>query len=407
MTKKTRKLILYGLIAGFLLAASGFLSYAFGWSLNSTADGFLTFKKTGAVFLKVWPADARIKINGKSYIPKHKLFGNSGSELIRGLLPGSYQIEVLKDNFGSWQKKLTVEAGLISSASKIFLFPDEIQAESITRGKAEEFWLTDGKKEEIKKIFNSLKQKQLKMPGEVPVVRIISYPFDTSKSVIVTQKAAYILDRQNFSLEILTLNPVKAINIGDSEIAFFDWQNNLQIYNLSSRQITETIPLELLNETKNIAFSKSGIRIALLDNKGNLFVYNRIQKDLKLADEKIRDFRFSPDSKKIAALTQNGEMEIIFLENYNQDFKITTGEKFKLNLSLNTQPLDFEWLPKILNHLVIRYRDKIIAVEADSRPPTNWWILGENIDDFAFDKENSLYFLKDGKFLKIILNQSY
>ncbi len=412
MTKKTRKLILYCLILGFFLAASGFLFYSLGWSLNPTANGFFTFKKTGAVFLKVWPGDASIKINGKSYSPKHDLFGNGGSELIKGLLPGNYQIEVLKENFGSWQKELTVEAGLISSASKIFLFPKEIPTESITQKQAEEFWLTDNKKEEIKKIFISLKQKQLKMPGEVPITQIISYPFDTLKSIITTQKAVYILDRQNFSLEILTLNPVKALTISDSEIAFFDWQDNLQIYNLDSRKITEKIPFKLLNETEKIAFSKSNIRIALLDNKGNLFVYNRTQKELKQIidadkDEGIKDFRFSPDSKKIAALTQNKEIEIIFLEDYHQDFKMAAGEKIKLNLLSDSQPLDFDWLPRILGHLIINYPDRIIAAEIDNRPPANWWVLGENIKGFAFDKENNLYFLKDSQFLKVILNQSY
>ena len=32
-------------------------------------------------------------------------------------------------------------------------------------------------------------------------------------------------------------------------------------------------------------------------------------------------------------LTQSEEMEIIFLEDYRRDFKMTAGEKFKLNLS--------------------------------------------------------------------------
>lgn len=403
MTKKTRKTILWCLYLGFLLAAGGFLFYSLGWSISPTANGFFTFKKTGAVFLKIWPADALVKINGKSYSPKRDMFSDSGSELIKGLLPGNYQIEILKKNFGSWKKNLAVEAGLISSASKIFLFPKEITAEPVNRQEAEKFWLTENKKEEIKKIFLSLKQKQLKLPGEVPITRIVSYPFDASKSVIATEKAVYLLDRQKFSLEILTLNSIKALTVNDSEIAFFDWQNNLQIYNLDSRQFTEKIPLELLDETEKIAFSKSKGRIALLDNKGNLFVYNRTQKDLRLIDEKIKDFKFSPDSKKIAALAQNGEMEIIFLENYCQDFKMAAGEKFKLDIASNGQPLDFDWLPRVLSHLIVNYSDKIIAAEVDKRPPTNWWILGENIKDFAFDKENNLYFLKDNQFLKITL----
>jgi len=119
MNKKTRKLLLYSLVLGFMVTAGAFLFYALGWSLNRTAEGVFTFQKTGAIFLKTKPSDALIKINGKTYIQNHGLFDNGG-ELIKGLLPGNYQIEVSKENFGSWQKKLLVKAGLIFGASKIF-----------------------------------------------------------------------------------------------------------------------------------------------------------------------------------------------------------------------------------------------------------------------------------------------
>ena len=88
---------------------------------------------------------------------------------------------------------------------------------------------------------------------------------------------------------------------------------------------------------------------------------------------------------------------------YRNDFKMVAGEKFKLDLSKNGQPLDFDWLPKILDYLIIKYPDEIIAAEVDKRPPTNWWSLGKNIKDFAFDEENNLYFLKDNQFLKVNL----
>ena len=215
-------------------------------------------------------------------------------------------------------------------------------------------------KEEIKNLFYSLKQKQLKLPGIVPIIQIVPYFFDTTKIVIATQKAVYFLDRQKLSLEVLALVPAQALTVNDSEIVFFDRQNNLQIYGLATRKIIEKIALELpaslnnkrlngqIGEITKIALSKSGVRIALLSKKGELFIYEKPKNELKLIAEKIKDFRFSPDNKKIAMLTQSEEMEIIFLEDYRRDFKMTAGEKFKLNLSRKKRRLILTGCPKFL-----------------------------------------------------------
>jgi len=401
MAKKTRKLIFYGLVIGFFLAAGGFLAYALGWSLNQTTDGSWTFQKTGAIFLKTKPTDTLIKINGESYAKKYGFF-NNGGELIKGLLPGDYQIEISKENFGSWKKNLLVETGLISSASKIRLFPKEITTEPVLQEEAEKFWLTDNKKEEIKNLFYSLKQKQLKMPGRVPIVQIAAFPFDTEKAIIASRKAVYLLDRQNFTLELLLLASLNALTANGSEIIFIDQENNLQIYDLGRREITEKIALGSSEKIIKTAISKSNNKIALLTEKGELFIYERQKKELKSISGKIKDFRFSPDSKKLAVLIQTGEINVIFLEDYHRDFKMAAGESLKLELLKNSTALDFDWLPQILDYLVIQYPEEIIVAEIDSRPPTNWWVLAENSSGFNFNKNNDFYLLQDSLFLKVV-----
>jgi len=400
MSKRARKILFYSLILGFLVAAAAFLLYAFGWSLNQTSEGTFTLQKTGAVFLRIKPSETLIKINDKTYTPSNGFLSNGSSELVKGLLPGNYQIEVSKKNFGSWQKKLTVKAGLISSASKIFLFPKQIPVELISKTDSEKFWLTDSKKQEIKEIFNSLKQKELKISGPVAISQIVAFPFDTSKTLITSPKAIYLLDQNNFNLELLSPISAQALATNGAEIVLVDQGSNLQFYDLASKKITEKIPLLLKEEIAKIAFSKISTQVGLLTKENRLFVYQRPKQELKLIAEEIKDFRFSPDNKKIAMLTSNNEIEIFFLGDYSNDFMMAANEKFKLDLSKNDQILDFAWLPKILDYLIIRYPDEIIAAEVDKRPPTNWWPLGKNIKDFTFDKENDLYFLKDNQFLK-------
>jgi len=385
------------------VAAGAFLSYALGWSLNRTSEGAFTFQKTGAIFLKIKPGDTLIKINNKTYAPSNSFFNNGSSELVKGLLPGDYQVEISKENFGGWQKKLTVKAGLISSASKIFLFPKEIPTELILKTDIEKFWLTDSKKEEIKEIFNSLKQKELKISGQVSIHQISAFPFDTSKTLIASPKALYLLDQSNFTLKLLAQIPIQAFATNGTEIVLVDQENNLQFYDLASKKITEKIPLLFKEEIAKIIFSKINTQIGLLTKENRLFVYQRPKQELKLIAERIKDFRFSPDSKKIAVLTSTNEIEVIFLGEYRNDFAMASGEKFKLDLSKNGQLLDFDWLPKILDYLIIKYPDEIIAAEVDKRPPANWWSLEKTIEDFTFDKESNLYFLRNNQYLKVNL----
>lgn len=403
MNQKTRRRLLYLLIIGFLLTAGGFLFYAMGWTLNQTSSGSLTFKKTGAILLKSRPGDALIKINDKLYSRKYNLFGNNGRELISGLLPGNYQIEIFKEGFGAWQKKLSVEVGLISSATKIILFPEKIPTEPVAKTEAEKFWFTAEKRKEVENLFYSLKQKQLKMPGRVPIVQIIPFPFDTNKTVIASQKAIYLLDRQNFILELLVLTPAKTLITNGSEIVFLDQENNLQIYEVQLRKITAKIPLLLPKKVVKIAFSRTNTKIGLLTEEGWFFIYERPKAELKLIAEGIKNFRFSPDSKKIAVLTQAEEIEVIFLENYHRDFTLTAGEKLKIELQKESEILDFDWLPQFLDYLIVEYPEEMIIAEIDQRQPINWWLLAKNISDFNFDQENNLYLLQNNQFLKVVL----
>jgi hypothetical protein len=402
MNQKTRRRLLIVLIIGFLLTASGFLFCALGWSLNQTPFGELTFKKTGAILLKTQPSDAFIKINNQPYARKHNLLINNGRELISGVLPGDYQIEVFKDGFGRWQKNLSVAAGLISSATKIVLFSEKIPTELTAKTEVEKFWFTAEKQKEAENLFYSLKQKQLKMPGRVPIIQITTVPFDINKILIASQRALYFLDRQNFTLELLALTSVNALTTNGSEIIFVDQENNLQIYEVQLRKITEKIALELSGQAVKIAVSKSHNKIALLNEEGKLFIYERKNGELKSISEKIKDFRFSPDSKKIAVLTQAGSLEIIFLEDYHRDFTMTAGEKLEIKIQKEGEILDFDWLLQFPDYLVLRYLDEMIIAEVDQRLPINWWLLAENIQDFAFDQENNLYLLQNNQFLKVV-----
>ena len=78
----------------FLLAASGFI-FTRWVGLLIRQPMALSLSGKPELFLKILSGDAFIKINGKPYVQNHGLFNNNG-DLIKGLLPGDYQIEISK-----------------------------------------------------------------------------------------------------------------------------------------------------------------------------------------------------------------------------------------------------------------------------------------------------------------------
>ena len=152
MKIKVRKALFYGFLITFLIAGSYLLMTAQGWVIDINN---LSIVKTGALFLKFSPNDAVPTINNKK--PQHTSSGliQSGI-LIKNLTPGNYAVKLSKSGYKDWKKNLVVESGLITAASQIKLWPDNVYAETIITEQIKDFW-------SAKTIFSPLKTDPLKI----------------------------------------------------------------------------------------------------------------------------------------------------------------------------------------------------------------------------------------------------
>ena len=107
-----RRIIFYILLVVFLMAAPILIAYTAGYRWSFTQHRFL---KTGALSIISTPDNATILINGTAY-------RTLTPALINDLLPGHYQIAVIRDGYHPWGKTLPIESERTTFATAITLF---------------------------------------------------------------------------------------------------------------------------------------------------------------------------------------------------------------------------------------------------------------------------------------------
>ena len=116
MTKTTKRWLFYSAVVIFALSSYVLILYAQGYKYSFSEAKFF---RTGSIFVKM-NEDAGVYLNNK-FLDSTSFFGSSYT--ISGLLPGQYTVRLQRDNFSSWQKKISVEEGLVSDYSRILLLP--------------------------------------------------------------------------------------------------------------------------------------------------------------------------------------------------------------------------------------------------------------------------------------------
>lgn len=118
LSKRRRRLYLYGLIAVFMLCLPVVMFYANGYRLKSG----IGFVRTGSIIISIGDSNATLFMNGLE-------IGTSGflrhNFYVDNLTPGTYQILVTREGNHPWHRTLIVEQELVTDA-QAFLVPVEI-----------------------------------------------------------------------------------------------------------------------------------------------------------------------------------------------------------------------------------------------------------------------------------------
>lgn len=450
MRKKTRKILFYSFSALFLILSGYILMTAQGWVIDAKN---MELVKTGALFLNFSPSDVTLTINDKPRRVSSSVF-QSGT-LIRNLAPGNYIVKLSKPGYQNWEKKLAVTSGLVTGASQIKLWPSNKAYELLTTETIKDLWLTskgiiyqnsddtitfdqitlrgesvahaDNRSKllitseqqnyflidldnpsvaiNLNHLFNSLKQRQLLLPGIVPIQQIFIHPFSPHKLLITSLTSLYSLDLRKFHLEkLVTVDVITTVYLSNNEAFIINQDNGsstLSIVNLLLKT-TSQYPLNITS-VSNIRVNPKGTKIFILDTKGNLTLFNRSSQTLKLLAENVKDFRLSPEEKRIALVTHDNTLTIFYLDNYYSDEKHLSGTMSEIPLADNKEIKSFSWIPKLLNHFLVLLEQDLVVSELDLRPPINSHILFTEVEKYVLENKNLYVLKKNGELIKVDL----
>ncbi|OHA04516.1 MAG: hypothetical protein A2934_02285 [Candidatus Sungbacteria bacterium RIFCSPLOWO2_01_FULL_47_10] len=291
ISKIKRRTLFYACVGVFLVLSTFVMLYAFGYYINFRDQ---TLTKTGGIFVKSSNASG-IKIFLGGELVKETLFIMSGA-LLANLAEGEYVVEIQKDGFLSWKKKINVQKEVVTEIRNIFLVPDRAGANNATS-----FGTTTSR------------------------YSLLSLSPDETALLIRDQGDGLLL-RANIP-DIVQKNGIKAItpeknilsaawNKDSTRILMKELGGRFSILDPAERAPNNTTPLpeSLDDEEKNkparviaVEFDPAFSGVLLLDDSGVLSRFNYAQKgttSVQTLLENVNSFAVSNDT--VLLLFQNG-----------------------------------------------------------------------------------------------------
>jgi len=140
MTRKTRTILFFLCLFLFLLSALIIISYSQGYRFDFEKK---KVTQTGAFYFKVLPKSVQIYFDGKLKKKTDFLFG---SVLIENLLPKTYNIQIKKEGYLSWEKTLEIKEKQVTEAKNILLIPEGPGFAVLSKEVKDFFFSPDGEK---------------------------------------------------------------------------------------------------------------------------------------------------------------------------------------------------------------------------------------------------------------------
>jgi hypothetical protein len=355
MTRSTRRIIFFIFILIFLIVTPGVLLYATGYSFDWENKQII---KTGSFYFQSLPDSAKILIDGKeidktpSYIARQN--------------PGTYGIQISKEGFTSWQKKLNIQAQLTTEARNIMLIPQKplviAVAQNVTS--TEEYFLTQPQKD--------TDLEAAKTASSSP--NIISSYTVFGNNIYYLQKSNLILYRTDLS--------------GGS-------RDQLSLESLPSP-----------NKKYDIVVSAE--QTAVYEPGGKLYLFDKQTRIFNLIAEQVRGVEFSSDNEKILYWTDHEIWVVWFKDVWAQPYR-KAGEK-ELITRYSDKIIQAIWLARTNEHIIFAVADgagqaQIKITELDNRDTRNTFDIYTAPDPEIYwnSDDELLYILSSGKLSSINL----
>lgn len=234
MSKKSRYFLIIFFSTLFLISAPLLAVYTSGYRYNFQSKYWV---KSGNLLIDSYPREAKILINGESQ-PTHwydfllfykKFLGlvkrhGTTPGLIDNLLPEEHQIEVRKQGYQSWNKKIQVVSGQTASFKGIRLFLEKPKINLIDSGLVKQTWLSPSQEKMVYQIDSQDNNQQQKFKIWVDSKKIIDLNELLGKKIIIYQiSQVFWSPNENQLLLTATTNLSQSnqylvINLNDSRL---------------------------------------------------------------------------------------------------------------------------------------------------------------------------------------------
>ena len=372
---KKRLIIFLSVILGIALIAYFLVKIASGYRPDFSTK---TMRPTGLLVATSTPNQASILVNGKMLKVK--------TATTLSLAPGEYDIEIKKDGFSSWKKKILIEKELVAKTDA-YLFPTYLDLKALTSTSALSPVISPDGKKVVFAVGNQdeknglwvldLPERPLGLNRE-PRQIIQSAPrgrnfaqaecqwSSDSKQILITLVKIKATTKtkavgENFLLDASTLNPnTKLIDITDQKEALFQrWENEEKILEQAKLgQLPEELSQILDKAAANITFSLDETKILYTATASAT-----IPKDLIPPLPGVSN---QPESREL----NPGKIYV---------YDLKEDRNFAIDLPKDTQ---INWFPTS-KHLFLVQKDKISIREYDN---TN------KVDVYSGPFENSFAF---------------
>ncbi|MDP2599005.1 MAG: hypothetical protein Q8P49_04190, partial [Candidatus Liptonbacteria bacterium] len=419
--------IFYTLLAAFFLIGGGVLFYVNGWRLDPTT---FALRKVGGIFVRSFPREAQITLD-KEVIKNRSGFFQNGT-LINNLFPKTYELRLSSPGYKPWVEKVSVAPALVSDKKNAVLIPED--SRMVATGTIPRFSMFNdelilgsksgalslkgvrigngvvlGYTNDLSRIFTFDETSGAYATFNVNTktrtnlnAALVKAGFDTKR------KFKLILDpydAQNLLLleptAISTFNPIatnvavqkKTANTIFQNAAasqfFFAWSE----WNRKTNTSTITIYDKFLDKIQSTSESFGGknielawvstSKIAILQDDGGLYVYDR-NKDVlaKIADD-VKTFSFVSDASAVAAL-EHSALEIFF---FSQD-----KDYYRFNLPDMQSAKAIEWYGDF-SHLFVHYPSEVKFLDLKDGALVNFTPVVETSFASYDEKTNTLYWV--------------
>lgn len=441
MNLKARRFFFYLFIATFLVGGTYLIVSAQGLIFNFRT---LSFSRTGGIFLDYALSQAQVRVNGTvhEYSSVIDTFFGSGV-FLNNLVPGNYRLEVSYPGYSPWERTLTVEPGVVTSASYIVLWPTDWGAKKISDQQVSDFWLTgsglilktganalsfgdktirgssvflnDARKNTVVtgnakgyylvNLAAASSAVPIELPAGADVTDWFFHPFDQNAVLAVGDKAVY-------SVNTATGKANKLYAVNGNQYSYkngnelFVAQKDGSVFSANLFLQTEvTMPTGITDGIAEIRSNADGDLLYLVDANGKFYEYDRsngASVPLGIFPDPIEKISPALDDTRLALVAKNGALSILSVNDYKMDTEIARGTSWQVSAA--TPVTDFMWIPSAPNYGLLLKNGNMVVSELGTATPQNQYKVANGVSK-ALVNGTTLYFIKNGSLFEINLKQ--